>query len=132
MKPAIFSRALSAITVLLFSVVTCFGQDNPGDPLMGKWTKSMNGASASFVISSDTEWEVEFTGDDELDVWGSYAIAGNKITFTDEGGQYSSDQPGVYEYKVDDASLIFSIVDDPVNGRSMLVEGTWTKAGDEE
>ena len=92
----------------------------------------MNGGSASFVISSDTKWEVEFTGDDVLDVWGSYAISGNKITFTDEGGQYSSDESGVYEYKVDDASLIFTIVDDPVNGRSMLVEGTWTKAGDEK
>jgi len=132
MKPAIFSRALLLIAALLFSTVTCYGQDNPSNPLKGKWTKSMNELTASFVISSDNKWEVEFTGDDELDVWGSYVIAGNKITFTDEGGQYSADEPGVYEFKVDDTSLIFTMVDDPVYGRSMLVEGTWSKASNEE
>lgn len=132
MKSAIFSRALLIITALLLSNVTCFGQDDPSKLLMGKWTKSMNDVSASFIISSDQKWEVEFTGDDELDVWGSYAISGNHITFTDEGGEFSSDASGEYEFKVEDNSLKFTMVDDPVYGRSTLVEGTWSRASDEE
>ena len=113
-------------------MVTCYGQDEPSEQLVGKWTKSMNETTASFAISSDQKYEVEFSGDDEVDVYGSYVIAGSKITFSDEGGQYSSDEPGVYEFKVEDSSLKFTIVDDPVYGRSMLVEGTWTKASDVE
>jgi hypothetical protein len=132
MKSALFRRTFLVITALLISMLTCYGQDNPRDPVVGKWIKTMNGSSTSFDILSDNKWEVEFTGDDELEVWGSYAISGNKITFTDEGGQYSSSEPGVYEFKADEKSLIFTIVDDPVNGRSMLVTGTWTRAGDEE
>lgn len=132
MKPTIFSRALLILSVILFSIASSFGQDEPAKLLVGEWTKDVNESTASFAISSDQKYEVEFTGDDELDVYGTYVIAGSKITFTDEGGQYSSDVSGVYEFKVDDTSLIFTMVDDPVYGRSMLVEGTWTKASDEE
>ena len=74
---------------------------------------------------------MEFAGDEEIDVYGSYEISGNQITFTDEGGDYSSDSSGTYEFKVADASISFTNVDDPVNGRSMLLEGTWSKAADD-
>jgi hypothetical protein len=32
---------------------------------------------------------------------------------------------------VSDTSISFTNVDDPVNGRSMLVEGTWSKAAED-
>jgi len=132
MKSAISSRTLLVTTALLFSILTCNGKDNPSDLLVGKWTKLLNERTLTFIITSDNKYQVEFAGDETLDVWGSYVISGTQITFTDEGGEYSSDEPGLYEFKVSDTALIFTNVDDPVYGRSVLVEGTWSKAKDGE
>ena len=129
MKSAISTRTLLVITALLFSILTCHGKDDPSDLLVGKWTKSLNERSVTFTISADNKYQVEFTGDDEIDVWGSYVISGTKITFNDEGGEYSADEAGAYEFKVSDTSLIFITVLDPVYGRNLLVEGSWSKAG---
>jgi len=116
------------MTALLFSIVTCYGQDDPSDLLVGKWTKLLNERSVTFTISSDHKYQVEFAGDAEIDVWGSYVISGAQITFNDEGGEYSSGEAGVYEFQLSDTSLTFTKVLDPVYGRSILVEGSWSKA----
>ena len=128
MKSTIYTRTLLLATALFFSVLTCIGQNAPSDQVVGKWTKELNGRTFTFTLTSDKEYQVEFAGDEEIDVYGSYVISGKQITFTDEGGDYSSDSSGVYEFKVSDTSITFTIVDDPVNGRSMLVEGAWSLA----
>ncbi len=79
-----------------------------------------------------SKYQVEFAGDSEIDVWGSYVIDGMQITFNDEGGEYGSDVAGVYEFEATETSLTFSVVDDPVYGRSILLDGSWSKAGEEE
>jgi hypothetical protein len=132
MKSTIFTRTLLLITALLFSILTCHGQDDPSDQLVGKWTKLLNERSVSFTLSSDNKFQVEFAGDAEIDVYGSYVLSGTQITFTDEGGEYSSDEAGVYEFKLSDTSLRFTEVNDPVYGRRTLLEGSWSKAGDVE
>jgi len=132
MRPSIFSRTLFLAGAFLFIVLSCMGQDDSSALLQGNWTKSANGGTVTLTFSPDHKWEVYFTGNEEADVYGTYVISGTQITFTDEGGDYSSDSSGSYEFKVDDSSLSFTIVDDPVNGRSMLVAGSWTKAGETE
>ena len=128
MKSALFTKTFLVISAMFFCTLTGYGQESVSAALMGKWIKTANGATMSFVFKSDNKWEVEFTGDDETDVYGSFVISEAKITFNDEGGQYSSDVPGTYEFKLSDTSLTFTKVDDPVEGRSMLLAGTWTKA----
>jgi hypothetical protein len=130
MKKAILSRTILVATAILFSVVTCYAQNAPSDQVVGNWTKLMNTRTVTFTISPDQKYQVEFAGDEGTDVWGSYTIEGNRITFKDEGGDYSSGETGEYEFKTTDTSLTFKKVNDPVTGRSMLVEGSWTKAGD--
>lgn len=130
MKSPIPARTPLIIVSLLFSILTCHGQDESSDQVVGKWTKLMNERTITFNISSDHKFQVEFVGDDEIDVWGSYVISGTQITFTDEGGNYSSDVSGVYEFQLGDNTLKFTEVDDPVNGRRMLVEGSWSIEGD--
>ena len=110
LKSAIFTRTLLLTTALLFSILTCSGKNDP----------------------SDNKYQVEFAGDDEIDVWGSYVISGSQFTFNDEGGEYGSDAAGVYEFQVSDISLTFTEVNDPVYGRRSLVEGSWSKASDVE
>jgi len=119
---------LLVITTLLFSILTCYGQDDSSDLLVGKWTKLTQERTVTMTFTSDNKFEVEFAGDDEIDVWGSYVISGTQLTVTDEGGDYSSGETGVYEFKFGDSSLTLTKVEDPVYGRSMLVEGPWSKA----
>ena len=131
MKSNILTRTLLVATVVFLSVLTCNGQNDASEQVVGKWTKELNERTFKFNLTSDNKYQVEFAGDDEIDVYGSYAVSGKQITFTDEGGEYSSESSGVYEFKVNDTSITFTNVDDPVNGRSMLVEGTWSKAADD-
>ena len=131
MKSNILTRTLLVAAALLFSVLTCYGQNDPSDKVAGKWIKEINGRTLTLTLTSDKKVQVEFAGDEEIDVYGSYEISGQQITFTDEGGDYSSDSSGTYEFKVSDTSISFTNVDDPVNGRSMLLEGTWSKAADD-
>jgi len=128
MKSRIFSRTFLVFTALLLSILCCFGQNDPAKQVVGTWIKVVDVDKVTLALSADNKSEVEFTGDDVIDVYGSYKIAGAKITFTDEGGDYSSGTSGVYEFKIVENKMTLTIVDDPVDGRSMVVEGTWTKA----
>ena len=128
MKSTIYTRTLLVATALFFSVLTCIGQDNPSEQVVGTWEKELNGRTFTFSLTADKKYQVEFAGDEAIDVYGSYVISGKQITFTDEGGDYNSGESGAYEFKVSDTSMTFTNVDDPVDGRSMLVEGTWSKS----
>lgn len=127
MNSAYSFRMLLAITALLFSTVTSDGKDPSSDNLVGTWTKSSNERTITFTIMSDYKYTVEFVGDAEIDVKGSYVISGTQITFNDDAGDYSSVEPGVYEFEVNESSVKFTKVNDPAYGRSMLVEGSWSK-----
>ena len=105
MKSNILTRTLLVAAALLFSVLTCYGQNDPSDQVVGKWTKELNERTFTFTLTSDNKYQVEFAGDEEIDVYGSYEISEKQITFTDEGGDYSSDSSGVYEFKVSDTSI---------------------------
>jgi len=128
MNSAYSFRTLLAIIALLFSILTCDGKDPSSDPLVGTWTKSFNERAITFTIKSDHTYTVEFVGDTEIDVKGSYVISGSQITFNDDAGDYSSAEPGVYEFEVSETSVKYTKVNDPTQGRSALVEGNWAKA----
>ncbi len=128
MKTHFFARTFLVIAALLISILSCHAQDDSSKPVVGKWTKSSGESVSEFTMTADNRYEVEFTGDDVIDVLGSYEIAKNQITFSDDGGDYSSIEPGVYEFKVTETTITFTSVDDPTDGRRMLVEGTWSKA----
>jgi hypothetical protein len=128
MKSVLFSKAFLLAGLMLLSIFACYGQDDSSVQVEGTWTKSMNERPITFTLTSDLTYQVEFAGDEETDVWGSYTISGTNITFTDEGGEYSSGVSGEYEFEVSDTTISFTEVDDPVNGRRMLVEGNWSKA----
>ena len=129
MKPAILKRISLGCSALLFSILFCYGQGSPSDQLVGTWVKTMNGRTATFTISSDQTYQVEFTGNEEIDVYGSYVVEGTRVTFNDEGGQYAAkDVPGVYDFQVNDNSLTFTEADDPLAGRKVLLEGKWSEA----
>jgi hypothetical protein len=128
MKRTILSKTLLSAAAMLFILLTCDGKNPQADQLVGTWTKTFDGRVITFTIASDQTYQTEFAGDDKVDVWGSYVISGTQVTFTDEGGDYSADVPGVYEFKVNETSVSFTEVNDPVFGRRTVMEGTWSKA----
>lgn len=132
MKSAISFRSLLVLSGLFFSILICYGQEDPPDLPVGKWTKLFNERTVTFTIASDLKFQVEFIDDAEIDVWGSYVLSGTQIKFTDEGGAYSSDEAGVYEFQLSETSLTFKKVNDPVYGRSIMVEGRWSKTKEAE
>lgn len=128
MKTSIFFRTILVASALVFSVLTSYGQEDPTEKLIGTWVKVVDMQKITFTIKEGNKAQVEFTGDEVIDVYSSYKISGKQITFNDEAGEYAADVPGVYEFEVSESSLTLYAVDDPVMGRSMLVEGTWSKA----
>lgn len=130
MKATFLTRTILLAGAFIFIVLTCSGQDDPPE-VVATWTKSTNMGSVTLVVKPDQTWEVKFTGGEDPDVFGSYTISGKQITFTDEGGDYSSDTSGVYEFTLGDGSITFKKIDDPSEGRSTLVIGEWSKALDE-
>ncbi len=132
MKRIFQTKVLLILPLVLFSVLTCYGQDEQPDPLAGNWTKNFNGRTVTLSFSPDQKFQTDFTGDEGIDVWGRYELSGNRITFNDEGGDYSADVAGVYEFKADETSVTFTEVDDPLAGRKILMVGTWSIAGDAE
>jgi hypothetical protein len=121
-------RTIVPLMAMLFPFLTCAGNFQSSDPPVGTWTKSLNERTVTFIINPDQTYTVEFAGDEGIDVRGNYVISDNQITFNDVAGDYSADEPGVYEFKIIDSSLVFKQVDDPVYGRSILMEGKWSKA----
>ena len=132
MKGTFFTKTLLLAAALLISSLGCMAQNDPADQLVGTWKKTFDQGSATLTFTADKKTEVEFTGDDVIDVWGSYKIDGTKITLTDEGGDYSSGQSGAYTFTLSEDSLTFTVDDDPVFGRSTLVQGTWGRTADTE
>ena len=128
MKSTILSRTVLVATALLFSILACYGQNDPTEQVVGTWIKVVDTNTITLSLTADNKSQVEFTGDEVLDVWGSYEISGTQITFNDEGGEYGANEAAVYEFKVSDTAISFTEVNDPVGGRRMLVEGSWSKA----
>lgn len=121
-------RTLFVVTVLSLSLFSCKKEEDPADKLVGTWTKNIQGRVATVTFTADYKWQVEFIDDAGIDVWGSYIISGNQITIIDEGGEYSSDDAGIYSFQVSDSSLTLTKVNDPVDGRSVVVEGIWSRS----
>jgi len=128
MKSVYSFKTLLTIAVFLLSMVAIDGKNPSSDPLVGTWIKTNNERTITFTIKSDQSYTVEFVGDKEIDVKGSYEISESQITFNDDAGDHSSPEPGVYEFEVKDSSVKFTKVNDPAYGRSMLVEGSWSRA----
>jgi hypothetical protein len=128
MKSVSVTKILVVISALFLPLVTCIAQNDPADQVVGTWIKKTDMSTITLTFKADKKVEVEFTGDDVVDVYASYDISGKKITFQDEGGEYSSGTAGFYEFELGENSVTFTIVDDPVEGRSMMLAGTWSKA----
>jgi hypothetical protein len=77
-------------------------------------------SDSSFVTKSDGEVLVRST----------FKIEGNTITLLDYEGQYMcKDQNGKYKFTLKADTVVFTLIDDPCEGRTRALDGaTWTTA----
>ncbi len=121
-------KYVAVILFLLLTIQFTIAAQDQDSPVVGKWKKHLNGATMTFVLDKDMNYTVDFEGDGNVEVRGTFKIDGNQITFNDKPGGYASPDPGIYNYKIENDKITFVIKEDPTVGRSGLLAGTWTKA----
>ena len=82
-------------------------------------------------------FEVEFRGDDGIEVAGRYQVVNNELIITDEGGLASclapEYQPARYAFTIRTGELTLDALNDDCDGRVTMLERraavkrTWTK-----
>ncbi|GEM_PF-1985528 len=94
-----------------------------------------------FVIEEGGSYRVAHT--DGRGVTGTYKVSGDRIDLTDQGGELACDGLGKYSWKTDGEALVFSLVEDPCDGRTQALtsgplvkdrlagqwKGTWEQTG---
>lgn len=113
---------------LLLSTQFILTAQETDSPVVGKWEKHLNGVTMTFVFDKSLNYTVDFESDGNVEVRGTCKVDGDQITFNDKPGGYASPDPGIYTYKVENGKITFVIKDDPTEGRSGLLVGTWIMA----
>ena len=128
-----------AVGVVCGAVVRGHAQaPQDGAALIGTWTSPEPSArAATLTFRHGGIFEVEFLGDDGVEVSGRYQVVNNELRMTDEGGiaaclapEYG---PGRYSFRIRAGELALDAIKDECDGRVMLLERraapkrTWTK-----
>lgn len=85
---------------------------------------------AAIALTFDARGKYTLTRDGEFAVRGSYRVAGDEITFTDERGPRAGTgdkQVGRYRWKLEDETLTFTLVEDRSEGRKKACSQLWTR-----
>jgi hypothetical protein len=109
-----------------------------GRALIGTWTApEISGRVATLKFLSGGLFEVEFRGDEGIEVAGRFEVVNNELTITDEGGVAAclapEYRPGRYLFTIRNEELTLDAVKDDCDGRVTILERraavkrTWTK-----
>ncbi len=109
-----------------------------GAALIGTWTApEPSGRVATLTFLRGGLFEVEFRGDDGIEVSGRYQLVNNELIVTDEGGVAAclapDYQPARYAFTIRTGELTLDALKDDCDGRVMMLERraavkrTWTK-----
>src|SRR6266702_1711943 len=106
--------------------------------LLGTWTApELSGRLVTLKFLKGGIFEVEFRGDDGVEVAGRYEVVDNELRMTDEGGVAAclatEYEPGRYLFIIRNGELRLDAIKDGCDGRATILERraavkrTWTK-----
>ena len=109
-----------------------------GSALIGTWTAPEgSGRVATLTFLRGGLFEVEFRGDDGIEVSGRYQVVNNELIMTDEGGVAAclapEYLPARYAFTIRSGELTLDALNDDCDGRVTMLERraavkrTWTK-----
>ncbi len=81
-------------------------------------------------INDDYTYYIDTDGDKEKNIWGTYKIFRNQITFRDDRASQSADicfEPGIFYYDVYRQDITFEEIADQCKFRVMALSYQWTK-----
>ena len=136
---------IRAFILSILAGVACLGasgvdaQARPdASALIGTWTASeASGRIATLTFSKGGVFEIEFRGDEVVDVSGHYQVVNGDLTVTDENGLAAcvapDFRPGRYAFTIRDGDLALDAIQDDCDGRAIVLQRrgaakrTWTK-----
>lgn len=92
--------------------------------IAGTWVRE--GTTVMITFDEEGKYQVDFTGDGETNVWGTCEIKKETLIFNDEKGE-ASEFPGEYKWSLSENKLTFTLINDPSDGRSLLVPAVWSR-----
>ncbi|MBN1756379.1 tetratricopeptide repeat protein [bacterium] len=134
MLPGKFRWKLLAILILTLALLSCSKKREETEQhssvwVVGTWVKTTEDAEIPILIlklKPDSTFGADMIDDDELEVYGTYSVKGNVMTFTDKGGDYAClNKQGIYEVLGFEDELILKLLEDPCAGRGEQMKGTW-------
>jgi CubicO group peptidase (beta-lactamase class C family) len=99
----------------------------PEGSIYGVWKKTRDNRNNIRTFFPDHKVQTNIYGDEEIDVWGYYAINGNEIQFTDIGGAACA-TIGDYFYEIENDTLRFMEISDECQGRKIGLKGDWIRS----
>ena len=98
--------------------------------LNGKWQfKDSFQGNDHLTFRSGDQFEFDYDGNGQQDVWGTYSLDWNNIAFLNKGGAISSDceAEGKYKYILAQNELRFELQSDACNARTRSLEMIWVR-----
>jgi hypothetical protein len=134
MNVARAARLFPMLTVWILSCVLSTARsdvraqdESDAGGLVGRWIAvDVSGRVATLTFLPGRVFDVEFQGDDTVEVSGHYEAVGNRLTLTDEGGiaaclapDYG---PGIYRFTIRNNELTLDALKDVCAGRAMILQ----------
>ncbi len=111
-------RGSATLVLSLLLLLACSGEaaSQSGDFPLGSYE------SGPFTITFEKGGAFRVKHSSGAGVTGTYKLSGDRIEFADQEGEFMcQDSDGKYTWKVDGDRLIFSVVDDPCDGRKQAL-----------
>jgi hypothetical protein len=119
---------LTTATVICVALAIVRGQAAQADSaLVGSWiATALSGRAATLTFRAGGFFEIEFQGDETIDVFGRYQVAGNELRFVDENGVAACAEPefgaGRYSFRIRGDELELDAIQDRCDGRAAILQ----------
>jgi hypothetical protein len=122
-------RLLTTATVICVALAVVVRGQVPGygSALIGSWTGgALSGRPATLTFSAGGFFEIEFQGDETIDVFGRYQVAGNELRVVDENGFAACSErefgEGRYSFRIRGGELVLDAIEDRCDGRAAILQ----------
>jgi hypothetical protein len=129
-------RNIFLFLIFVFSLAACQDEGKEtihleGHPLAGQWSTINFPIAADLRINEDASFHVDLMISEGIEIEGLTEIGENKqISFINSAGSdsvASNPYPGVYRYSLNGDTLSFTVLDDTISRRQLLLSAAWLK-----
>ena len=125
------SSALTLVLLLMISGCCCTVKNSQKSAtgFNGSWKLKDSYQGNTRLSFHNGNYEVDFDGDGQTDVWGHYELNWNEIVFTDKRGKISADcrGSGQYTHKLSGDELKFTLIADSCAARVQSLGLIWIR-----